>query len=276
MWRAAVTLMVSVMLTRAAIEWRVANQEIISNMECVKMKIKPVKKLLKIGGENTKIAKTLKLAGGAVRIASLSMMPDAVLCPGSKAAGCREGCLESAGRGAMSNVSAGRQARTDYWHADRAGFLDQLRRELRAFVNTCQRQGVRPVARLNVLSDIAWEEHGIPQEFPEILFYDYTKRAARLGKTPENYQLLFSYSGREQYGKQVEKAEQSSAPMAVVFNGPMPEFFRGRKVIDGDASDLVNTYAGRVVVGLKAKGKAKADRSGFVVHTGGDLIALGA
>lgn len=264
------------MLTRAAIEWRVLNQEIISNVECVKMKIKPVKKLLKIGGENTKIAKTLKLAGGAVRIASLSMMPDSVLCPGSKSAGCREGCLESAGRGAMSNVAAGRQARTDYWHADRAGFLDQLRRELRAFVNTCQRQGVRPVARLNVLSDIAFEDYGIPQEFPEILFYDYTKRAARLGKTPENYRLLFSYSGRKQYAKQVERADQTNAPVAVVFNGPMPEFFRGRKVIDGDASDLVNAHAGRVVVGLKAKGKAKADRSGFVVHTGGDLIALGA
>lgn len=264
------------MLTRAAIEWRTMNQEIISNVEYVNMTVKPVKKLLKIGGENTKIAKTLKLAGGSVRIASLSMMPDAVLCPGSKSAGCRDACLESAGRGAMSNVAAGRQARTDYWHADRAGFLDQLRQELRAFVNTCKRQGVKPVARLNVLSDIDWEKHGIPQEFPEILFYDYTKRAARLGKTPNNYRLLFSYSGREQYAKQVAIAEQSSAPMAVVFNGPMPEFFRGRKVINGDESDLVNTYAGRVVVGLVAKGKAKADRSGFVVDTMRDLIAMGA
>jgi hypothetical protein len=264
------------MLTNAAIEWRVMNQELISNMEYVSMTIKPVKKLLKISGENTKIAKTIAKADGAVRIASLSMMPDAVLCPGSKAAGCRAGCLESAGRGAMSNVAAGRQARTDYWHADRAGFLDQLRRELRAFVKTCKRQGVQPVARLNVLSDIDWERHGIPQEFPEILFYDYTKRAARLGKTPNNYRLLFSYSGRDQYAKQVEVADKVNAPGAVVFNGPMPEFFRGRKVIDGDASDLVNAYAGRVVVGLKAKGKAKADRSGFVVHTGGDLIALGA
>lgn len=264
------------MLTRAAIELRVLNQEIISNTEYVNMKLKPVKQLLKIGSENTKIAKTIKEAGGAVRIASLSMMPDAILCPGSKSAGCRDACLESAGRGAMSNVAQGRQARTDYYHADLSGFLDQLRRELRNFVKTCKRQGVKPVARLNVLSDIEWEKHGIPQEFPEILFYDYTKRAARLGKTPANYKLIFSYSGREQYAAQVERAQKTEAPFAVVFNGPMPEFFQGRKVIDGDASDLVNVDAGRVVIGLKAKGKAKTDKTEFVVNTSSDLIAMGA
>ena len=262
------------MLTRNAIEWRVLNDQIINDMEHVTMTIKPVKKLLKISGENTKIAKTISKAGGAVRIASLSMMPDATICPGSKAAGCFKPCLKSSGRGAMSNVAAGRQARTDYWHADQAGFLDQLRRELRAFIKTCKRQGVKPVARLNTISDIAWESHGIPQEFPEILFYDYTKRAARLGNVPDNYLLMFSYSGREQYARQVERAEQSDAPMAVVFNGPMPEYFAGRPVIDGDESDLVNANAGRVVIGLKAKGKAGNDRSGFVIHTDGDLIAM--
>ena len=263
------------MFTRNAIEWRVMNDQIINNMEYVKMTIKPIKKLLKISGENTKIAKTIAKAGGAVRIASLSMMPDAILCPGSKAAACFEPCLKSSGRGAMSNVAAGRQARTDYWHADQAAFLDQLRGELRAFVKTCKRQGVKPVARLNTISDIAWESHGIPQEFPEILFYDYTKRAARLGNVPENYLLMFSYSGRDQYAAQVERAEQSDAPMAVVFNGPMPEYFAGRPVIDGDESDLVNAMAGRVVIGLKAKGKASADRSSFVIHTDSDLIAVG-
>jgi hypothetical protein len=240
-------------------------------MEISKMS---VKKLLKTSGENTKIAKTITKAGGAIRIASLSMMPDATICPGSKAAGCFHTCLKSAGMGAWHSVAAGRQSRTDYWHADQAGFLDQLRRELRAFVKTCKRQGLKPVARLNTISDIAWESHGIPQAFPEILFYDYTKRAARLGKVPANYLLMFSYSGRDQYAAQVERAEQSNAPMAVVFNGPMPEYFAGRPVIDGDESDLVNAMAGRVIVGLKAKGKAGNDRSGFVVHTSSDLIAM--
>ena len=41
----------------------------------------------------------------------------------------------------------------------------------------------------------------------------------------------------------------------------------GGRVIDGDASDLVNVMAGPVIVGLQAKGKAKTDEGAFVVDT---------
>ena len=54
-------------------------------------------------------------------------------------------------------------------------------------------------------------------------------------------------------------------PIAVVFKSKMPDTFLGRDVIDGDQSDLTNVYAGKVVIGLKAKGPAKHDTSGFVV-----------
>ena len=124
------------------------------------------------------------------------------------------------------------------------------------------------VVRLNVLSDIPWERHGIPQSFPGLFFYDYTKRADRLGigKTPANYRLMFSYSGRPQYRKQVEMAKCFDNPIAVVYkNGEMPERLFGRPVIDGDQSDLWNVQAGKVIVALKAKGPAKKDESGFVL-----------
>ena len=68
------------MLTRNAIEWRVMNDQIINNMEYVTMTIKPVSKLLKISGENTKIAKTIAKAGGAVfdpLAAALQIIADA-------------------------------------------------------------------------------------------------------------------------------------------------------------------------------------------------------
>jgi hypothetical protein len=61
--------------------------------------------------------------------------------------------------------------------------------------------------------------------------------------------------------------------MAVVFRGHLPTHFRGREVIDGDKSDLINLRSGHVVVGLLAKGKAKHDTSGFVVDP--DVIAVG-
>jgi hypothetical protein len=225
-------------------------------------------KLLDTNASNTKIAKTVGKAGGKIRLASLSMMPTAKLCPASKAAGCFDACLKSAGRGRFDNVRDGRQRKTDFFNEQRLTFLDQLVKELRSFSKLCTKQGVQGVVRLNVLSDIAWEDYDIPQTFPELQFYDYTKRANRIGKTPANYRLMFSYSGREQYKTQVSIATTKRAPIAVVFNGTMPETFLGRKVIDGDQSDWDNVNAGAVVVGLKAKGQASKDQTGFVVHTG--------
>tara|TARA_R100000654_G_scaffold292_1_gene1082 strand:+ start:1423 stop:2154 length:732 start_codon:yes stop_codon:yes gene_type:complete len=230
-----------------------------------------IKKLLDTAKQsgNTKVAKTgnKKNALGNVRMASLSMMPHITICPGSKAAGCMDGCLKGAGLAAVyKSVNQARQARTDYWTADQSGFLEQLRRELTNFEKLCNKQSVQGVVRLNVLSDIPWEQHDIPQSFPGLFFYDYTKRAARLGKTPDNYRLMFSYSGRPQYRKQVLQARCHDNPIAVVFsNGEFPETFLNRPVVDGDQSDLWNVQAGKVVVGLKAKGPAKDDDSGFVV-----------
>jgi len=47
----------------------------------------------------------------------------------------------------------------------------------------------------------------------------------------------------------------------------MPSTYLNRKVIDGDKSDLINLYSGKVVVGLKLKGgKAiQASKSPFII-----------
>ena len=226
-------------------------------------------KLLNVGGSNTKIAKTIK-RGENIRVASLSLMPDRKICAGSKAAGCFETCLKSSGRGAFKNVATARQNKTDFYLSDRPGFLAQLRAELTNFDKLCTKQKVKGWVRLNTISDIDYENHGIPQAFPALNFYDYTKRADRLGRTPSNYQLIFSYSGRKQYQKSVDKRPRH-IPMAVVFRNELPPVWAGQKVIDGDLSDIVNVKAGGVIVGLRAKGKAKRDTSGFVVES--NLIA---
>ena len=234
-----------------------------------------VKKLLDTAKKsgNTKVAKTGKKGmpfGGKVRMASLSMMPDNILCPGSKAAGCMDDCLKEAGLASVyKSVNIARQARTDYWHADKVGFLTQLTRELTNFSKLCRKQGVQGVVRLNVLSDIDFESYRIPQQFPELFFYDYTKRQNRLGIVQEikNYKLIFSYSDRPQYRKQVLEALRYGVPIAVVFRGPMPDIFLGKRVIDGDKSDLDNVFADDAIIGLTAKGPAKHNTNGFVVDT---------
>ena len=233
-------------------------------------------KLLNTTASNTKIKKTQNKPnnyfGKPIRMASLSMLPDNIICAGSKAAGCMDACLKEAGRAKQFElINIARQKKTDYWHADQAGFLAQLTRELTNFQkNVCERQSVQGVVRLNVLSDIPFEEHDIPQQFPDLFFYDYTKLAIRLGNTPDNHRLMFSYSDRHQYRNQVAAALPTGVPIAVVFKNSMPSEYLGRPVIDGDLSDLDNVMAGPVVIGLTAKGPALHDDSGFVVD--GNMI----
>ena len=227
-------------------------------------------KLLDTGLGNTKIKKTQDYEnpfGQPFRLASLSLWPDDIICAGSLLADCREGCLRLAGRGRMPNVMAGRQAKTKLFHNDPELFLSMFENELENFQKVCDRDGLLAVVRPNTISDISWEKYDLPQKFPEMVWYDYTKIAYRLGRTPENYKLMFSYSGVERYQNQVKKALKTEVPISVVFNGPFPKTFMGRDVIDGDRSDLVNLYAGPVILGLKAKGPAKQDTTGFVVHT---------
>jgi hypothetical protein len=52
--------------------------------------------------------------------------------------------------------------------------------------------------------------------------------------------------------------------VAVVFK-QVPDTYLGRPVINGDETDLRFLDPKGVIVGLKAKGKAKKDTTGFVV-----------
>ena len=223
--------------------------------------------LLNTAAGNTKIMKSQK--GTEIRIASLSLMPDSKICPASTLAQCFKPCLKFAGRGIMSNVAAGRQSKSDFWHDDKAGFLKQLRREIKNFITLCNKQNKQAAFRLNTISDINWERYGIPQDFPNAIFYDYTKSASRLEKLPDNYQLIFSYSGAPKYQAQVQRAIKTEAPIAVVFRGHVPtgKYFLGREIVDGDASDLKNLRYKNKIVGLKLKGnnKTQKTKSPFVV-----------
>ena len=62
--------------------------------------------------------------------------------------------------------------------------------------------------------------------------------------------------------------------IAVVFRGDMPVSFKGRKVINGDEYDMRFLDPDNVVVGLKAKGPAKKDTTGFVIDPTIDIIAV--
>ena len=99
--------------------------------------------------------------------------------------------------------------------------------------------------------------------FPTIKFYDYTKDATRFDKElPKNYHLTFSRS--EKNDDDVKKLLKLGVNVAVVFN-KLPETYQGKKVINGDITDLRFLDKQNVIVGLSAKGFGKKDKLGFVL-----------
>ena len=109
---------------------------------------------------------------------------------------------------------------------------------------------------------------GIMAEFPEVQWYDYTKNPNRLKPEyrrkyiPANYHLTFSRSeSNEDDAQQVIKW---GGNVAMVFDH-LPKTYWGCRVVDGDQSDARFLDGQNVIVGLVAKGRAKQDKSGFVI-----------
>lgn len=212
------------------------------------------------------------------------------VCPMAELAGCIHACLNTAGRGGIAaggavtfdSIISGtklnaiqhcRIARTRLFHSDQAAFMAQIAREIVLLQRKAARYSLQLVVRMNGTSDIRWENvpaNGFPNimaQFPHIRFYDYTKIANRK-HLPENYSVTFSYSGRAEFAPFAAKAMASGLNVAVVFDRhmPVPETFMGRRVVNGDETDLRFLDPVGVVVALKAKGKAQKDQSGFVVR----------
>ena len=136
-------------------------------------------------------------------------------------------------------------------------------------MNKCKRNNKKPCIRLNGTSDIQYENElyqgkNMFEHFPDVQFYDYTKIPTRKVGKHSNYHLTWSYSeANKKYAELFDKVPNNKA---VVFRDKiLPKMFKGLKVIDGDKTDMRFLDKPNSVVGLKAKGKAKKDYSGFVI-----------
>lgn len=202
------------------------------------------------------------------------------LCPFAGA--CKRPCLNTAGRGgipqgryvgtAFSNgVQHGRYRRTRRYDTDRAAYLAALLRDMDKVKAAADAAGFDAAVRLNGTSDIDWE-----REHPEVVahaaargvtLYDYTKDAARVRRGGHIHQ---TYSLDAGAAREIEALRllRDGFNVAVVFNvrrgADLPATWRGFTVVDGDETDLRFKDPRGVVVGLRAKGRAVNDRSGFV------------
>lgn len=195
------------------------------------------------------------------------------VCP-MASAGCIAGCLNTAGRGGFDpSIPLARIRKTVMFMEQREQFMQQLVKDIDAGIRVAKRKRMRPVFRLNGTSDIRWETVPVTvkgKTYPNIMsayrkvqFYDYTKIANRRN-LPANYHLTFSRS----------ESNDSLIPTvgyntAVVFStrkgAALPATYMGMTVVDGDDTDLRFLDPEGVIIGLRAKGKAKKDTSGFVV-----------
>lgn len=185
------------------------------------------------------------------------------LCP-KASTGCAAACLYTAGRGKFSNVQAARVRKADWFVEDRAAFIKQLHKELSNFISYATKKGKKPAVRLNGTTDILWERYIDMSKYPEIQFYDYTKWEPSLRtKRSSNYHL--TYSRAENHGDTDVVNRMAGGNVAVVFN-ELPSSYLGFPVYNGDKTDLRFLDPTGHIIGLVAKGEAKKDTSGFVIH----------
>ncbi len=194
-------------------------------------------------------------------------------CP-KRTAGCTAACLNTAGRGGMfkkgENTNMIQQARirkTKMFFEDREAFMAQLIKDIRLGIKQAAKLGLTPVFRLNGTSDLAWEKYeaasgkNIFELFDYVQFYDYTTVLGRKVQGIKNYHLTFSAADGND--ADVAKAVAQGMNVAAVFD-KLPDAYMGRPVINADDTDLRFLDPQGVIAGLKAKGSAKKDNTGFV------------
>lgn len=249
-----------------------------------------VRELLGKAESNVKLSKSEK-AGKNIMTVGLSLAPAHAsgfnLCTSASKA-CVNACLFTAGMAQLNPrmILPARIAKARMLRLHKDDFISRLRFELGKAVIRAARKDMELYVRLNVVSDVMWEREfpTLMPDFAGVQFYDYTKHYKRMlrylaGDLPANYHLTFSYSGTNE--SESLDILNRGGNVTVVFDvkylgekrRPLPATWNGYPIIDGDITDLRPLDpTGGYVVGLRAKGKARKDKtSGFVVLEGGSL-----
>ena len=192
--------------------------------------------------------------------------------------GCTDACLVSSGRMAFTTNYLARIRKADFYvnPITRKDFCLQLWKELSNKDKTAKKRGYKVAVRLNGTTDLDF--FGILKNqigkdlfsLTNLVFYDYTKLIGKVIKYQEQikagtYSLTFSRS--EENWNDCLTALNMGVNVAVVFGSDAikPDTFEGFPVVDGDLSDIVMMETKGSILALRAKGKAKKDRTGFVV-----------
>ncbi|TWT91626.1 GP88 family protein [Neorhodopirellula pilleata] len=235
--------------------------------------------LLASGDSNTKTRKNVGYLSCGLSMSPHQSVGFGNVCTDASPA-CVAGCLNAQGLASVfETIGYARKARTVLWYLARDWFLETLARDVERWQRKAERKGLELCARLNMFSDIPFERFGIPQQFPEVKFYDYTKHPKRAGALLPNYWVTFSRS--ETNDAAVLQTLRNGANVAVVFHDTagrfvgnrsgrqrLPQSWRGFPVIDGDTTDLrFDDPRGRTrgrVIGLRLKAHSNKARAEMI------------
>jgi hypothetical protein len=201
------------------------------------------------------------------------------VCP-MASPGCIATCLNTSGRGRFDSVQSARLRKTRQYLADPRAFEDALSEEIEWHKAKADRQGMTLTVRVNGTSDLPALARSLARRHPDVQFYDYTKITGALLAARDIPNLHYTFSHSERNAGDVRAAlalgVNVAVPFAVKKGHALPTFYgdivpssplRDIPVIDGDVDDLrfLDDVRG-AIVGLRAKGSAKNDTTGFVVR----------
>jgi hypothetical protein len=196
---------------------------------------------------------------------------------------CKGPCLNTAGRGQFAKTQQVRIAKTRLLFENREFFLACLRYDIHKLIRLARRKHFKPCVRINGTSDLAWLAMLLAAEFPQIQFYDYTKLPKPELRFRPNYHLTFSHDGNAENVAECFRVLEIGVNVSVVFSTkrgrPLPETWHSYPVIDGDETDLrfLDPHETRgVIVGLRAKGRARKACAPFVQPAAAPLIQIAA
>lgn len=225
----------------------------------------------KLLGTNNKLDKESERAYPYI-IKGLSLAPANLsgyeMCP-LRTADCTKACIGV--KSGHNRFNAAKQAkinRTIMFVENTDAFMCLLRHELNNFTKYTMKHGKAGVIRLNTYSDVVWEKKypEIFREFNHFQFYDYTKIPKRgpmyednPADWPINYHLTLSYSGYnwDECSRWLEWGQNVAVVFKDCWDNPLPNYWNGYHVVDGDKDDCRWLEEPGVIIGLRTKGSVK-------------------
>ena len=192
--------------------------------------------------------------------------PDAITCPWATM-GCMASCLANSGRLRVGDAKQYKSMRLDLWRNMPELFLKMLLMELLSWNKIAIKRRLKIALRANGTSDDYKlvkniQSLCIKYDITNIIFYDYTKNPKPQTRV-EN--VHYTYSVNENTTDEMFEENIQAGPVSVVFRKHLPKTYKGYPVVNGDKHDLTFLYGRKKVIGLKAKGRAMYDQTGFVV-----------